>query len=217
MMHQRIVLFTGLLVFGLVGFFLAHHSTTLPAPVAFDVSQQPAMGRVDAPVHLVAFEDVKCVNCREFQEHVFPILKKEYIDTGKVLFTVVPLSFLEDSEMVSNAILTVYYHNPNRFFSYLERVEKAFAQENEGWDSEEGLLGYAAEVGGIDLPYLQASLQTRKYLPALRQNLSLAKKLMGQGVAIPSLYINGVAIPSWKWSRVNKYIEMCLDEVDKKS
>ena len=43
-----------------------------------------ALGRDDAPVTIVKYESLTCPYCRKFQLEVFPVLKREYIDTGKV-------------------------------------------------------------------------------------------------------------------------------------
>ena len=43
-----------------------------------------ALGRADAPVTLIKYMSLTCPHCRKFQADVFPVLKREYIDTGKV-------------------------------------------------------------------------------------------------------------------------------------
>src|SRR6266699_2891633 len=45
-----------------------------------------AIGRDDAPVTIVEFTDLQCPVCRRFHAETFPIIKKNYIDTGKVRF-----------------------------------------------------------------------------------------------------------------------------------
>lgn len=45
-----------------------------------------AIGRTDAPVTIIKYESLTCPFCRQFQLEVFPVLKREYIDTGKVRF-----------------------------------------------------------------------------------------------------------------------------------
>jgi protein-disulfide isomerase len=45
-----------------------------------------ALGRKDAPVTIVQYASMTCPYCRQFQLETFPVLKKEYIDTGKVRY-----------------------------------------------------------------------------------------------------------------------------------
>ena len=45
-----------------------------------------ALGRADAPVTIVKYASMTCPYCRQFQRETFPLLKREYIDTGKVRY-----------------------------------------------------------------------------------------------------------------------------------
>ena len=45
-----------------------------------------SLGNPDAPVTLVQYASLTCPYCKRFHEQVFPVLKREYIDTGKVRY-----------------------------------------------------------------------------------------------------------------------------------
>lgn len=45
-----------------------------------------ALGDKDAPVTVVEYSSFTCPHCATFHENVFPEIKKNYIDTGKVRF-----------------------------------------------------------------------------------------------------------------------------------
>jgi protein-disulfide isomerase len=53
---------------------------------AVGVSGRPSLGRQDAPVTLVKFSDYQCPFCKRHFSTVYPILKKDYIDTGKLRY-----------------------------------------------------------------------------------------------------------------------------------
>lgn len=44
------------------------------------------IGAEDAPINVMEFFSLGCPHCARFHAEVFPILKEEYIDTGKVRF-----------------------------------------------------------------------------------------------------------------------------------
>lgn len=45
-----------------------------------------AMGAENAPVTIVEYASMTCSHCADFTIHIFPEIKKRYIDTGKVRF-----------------------------------------------------------------------------------------------------------------------------------
>src|SRR5262249_25070646 len=50
------------------------------------ISGRPNLGREDAPVTLVEFSDYQCPFCKRHFSTVYPALKKDYIDTGKLRY-----------------------------------------------------------------------------------------------------------------------------------
>src|SRR5213080_3671878 len=55
-------------------------------PVRTSVADAPSLGRADAPVTLVEFSDYQCPFCGRFFATTLPVLKKDYIDTGKLRY-----------------------------------------------------------------------------------------------------------------------------------
>ena len=56
-----------------------------PAPNAF-IEKNYALGQADAPVTIVEFSDFQCFYCQKFTRETLPLIRKNYIDTGKVRF-----------------------------------------------------------------------------------------------------------------------------------
>ncbi len=59
------------------------------APVIQDIS----MGDPNAPIKMVEYASYTCPHCANFHADVFPELKANFIDTGKVYFTFRPVYF----------------------------------------------------------------------------------------------------------------------------
>jgi protein-disulfide isomerase len=57
-----------------------------PARADVDIMDVPRLGSPAAQLGIVEFSDYQCPFCRRFHVEVFPSLKKDYIDTGKVAF-----------------------------------------------------------------------------------------------------------------------------------
>lgn len=66
-----------------------------PTSAKISVDDDPVLGDKDAPVTLVEFSDYECPFCKRHFDQVYPSLKKDYIDTGKVkmVFRDYPLPF----------------------------------------------------------------------------------------------------------------------------
>lgn len=57
------------------------------APAAESPEIQPmVLGEPDAPVTMIEYASYTCPHCASFHEEVWPTLKEEYVDTGKVRF-----------------------------------------------------------------------------------------------------------------------------------
>lgn len=98
---NRNVLLAGLAVVAVAvgGFFMMNRgaSPELPgvaspaqAQTAGDIDtsivQEMALGDESAPITMVEYASYTCPHCRTFHKDVFPQLKADYIDTGKVRF-----------------------------------------------------------------------------------------------------------------------------------
>jgi protein-disulfide isomerase len=57
-----------------------------PSRTRVNVADAPALGRPDAPVTLVEFSDYQCPFCQQFFVATLQVLKRDYIDTGKVRY-----------------------------------------------------------------------------------------------------------------------------------
>lgn len=96
---------------------------------------EPALGSATAPLTMVEFTDYQCPYCRRFQAEVWPKLKRNYIDTGKLRYIArdLPLEF---------------------HAAAAPAAEAAHCADEQGkfWDMHAALLGGAADLtaGGID-------------------------------------------------------------------
>lgn len=57
-----------------------------PKAAMVTVKGRPTLGRAEAPVTMVEFSDYQCPFCRRFVVATLPLLKKHYIDTGKLRY-----------------------------------------------------------------------------------------------------------------------------------
>ncbi len=97
---NRNLLLAGLAVVAVAigGFFMMNRSTSPGVPDLGAAQAQTAsevdtsavlemtMGDADAPIEFIEYASFTCPHCQTFHKNVFPQLKADYIDTGKVKF-----------------------------------------------------------------------------------------------------------------------------------
>jgi protein-disulfide isomerase len=67
---------------GLAGMAL----TAAQPPATLSLVDAAMMGRADAPIVMIEYSDFHCPFCRKYTQEVLPQIKKDYVETGKLLY-----------------------------------------------------------------------------------------------------------------------------------
>lgn len=191
--------------------------TELPPSITINHNGQPTLGYPKAKVNVVVFEEPKCSNCRDYSEEIFPKIKQEFIDTNKITYTLIPVSFLPGSMPAAVALLCVYYSDPTYpndelFFSYLDYIYKHQPDELTDWATKEKLTEFAkATSPAIDLSKLQNCIQMETYRIRIEQNTAYGKELMGGAISTPSVYVNGIRAEELSYDSISELIKKALE------
>ena len=62
------------------------NSTDRNKALRFVTANDPTLGKKDAPIVMLEFSDFQCPFCGKFWRETLPQIKKDYVETGKVLF-----------------------------------------------------------------------------------------------------------------------------------
>lgn len=114
-----------------------------------------SIGSADAPITIMEFFDYQCGFCAKFNKTTFPLIKKQYIDTGKVRFIYRDYILSMHAMAGQAASLATCAQRQNKFH---EMHEVLFGNPE--------LLGQAKfqelaeKVPGIDMANLEACLQS---------------------------------------------------------
>ena len=178
----------------------------LPTAVNINTTHQPTLGNVNAKVHIVVFEDLKCVNCARFHDQISQIIKPRYIDTGKAKYTVINLAFIEGSMPAANAALCLYQQNPRYFFDFVDTVYNNQPPETENWATIPTLMALASQIKGINQDQLASCLVLSPYTDTILHNLKIAQQTMSP-IATPAVYVNGVPVQPLTIEQLEKLIK----------
>ncbi len=89
-----------------------------------------SLGRADAPVTIIKYVSMTCPYCRQFQIETFPVLKRDYIDTGKVRFIMreFPIGFQSGA-----ATIALRCAAPDKYFELYDKLMR----QQKRWVSQE--------------------------------------------------------------------------------
>lgn len=182
-----------------------------PAPAATPAETQPEIlpdlfiGSETAPVTMIEYASFTCSHCAAFHKDVFPTLKSEYIDTGKVRF----------------AQRDVYFDDVGLWAGILARCapdDKFYAVAGVMFDSQKDWLGaktgdeLAANLrkigatAGMTNEQMDACWADQKKVESLvatfQQN-AVADKIQGT----PTFIINGETFQNAPWPEMKAKID----------
>ncbi len=153
-----------------------------------------ALGDPNAPVVMVEYSDFHCPFCRRYTEETMPLLKANYIDTGRVYYvfkdfpiaSLHPLAYRlhEAALCVGNVSGTEAYWQVHDLF--FEKVE-AF-QVNSIAEMDTAVLSQV-DLLGLPVAEIQDCLVDGRYAAEVQEYISEGQSLGVSGT--PSFFING--------------------------
>lgn len=94
-------------------------SQLIPAPEGSLAANPMVIGDPDAPLTIVEYGDLACGACARFHKEIFPRVKRDYIDTGKVKFEFREYPILENKHSYAGFYLarcTATTKGPEAYF-----------------------------------------------------------------------------------------------------
>jgi protein-disulfide isomerase len=144
-----------------------------------------SIGRADAPVTLIKYASLTCPFCKKFQAEVFPTLKREYIDRGKVRFIIREFPIGKTSGMATIALRCAPMDR------YLDLYGRYLAQQGQ-WVSQEVRIEPILKVAqgvGLTAAQFDSCRQNHGMIGALNQVKDRGRELGVIGT--PNFFING--------------------------
>jgi protein-disulfide isomerase len=151
------------------------------------------LGNPMAPLTLVEFADYQCPYCRRFHTSVFDDIKKNYVDTGKVLYIArdLPLPIHDHASGAANAARCA--GEQSQFWA-MRHVLIVNAQKLERDD----LIAYARDLH-LNMPAFTACVQQNKYEAAVQQDAADAE---GIGVTGTPTFLLGKTVKSGQFNGI---------------
>lgn len=151
--------------------------------VEVSVDDDAVIGDKDAPVTIIEFSDYECPFCGRHFDQVYPSIKKNYVDTGKVkmVFRDFPLSFHPSAQKAAEAAECVREKGGDA--AYWKMHDKLFS--NQETLSVANYEKWAKELGQD----ISDCLASGKYYDEVQKDLAQGSAAGVQGT--PAFFING--------------------------
>jgi protein-disulfide isomerase len=147
----------------------------------WDLSDEPFMGKADAPVTIIEYSDFECPFCKRAVDGGLKQVVEEYVDTGKakLYFRHYPLPFHSKAQAAAEA--TECANEQGKFW---EMHDKIF--ENQASLSRANLITWADELG---ITEMKECLDSGKYTDEVKNDMAEGQQGGVQGT--PAFFING--------------------------
>ena len=144
------------------------------------------MGNESAPIKMIEFASLTCGHCAKFHNEVFPKIKKDYIDSGKIFFTYQDFPL---DKFALKASVIARCSGKDKYFSFLKVLYKKQKDWTRSQDPFKSLLKIA-KLGGLKNDEIKVCVSNKSIEDGiLKKRLNSTKKF--EIKATPTIYING--------------------------
>lgn len=164
------------------------------------------LGKADAPVEVVEYASLSCPACRRFHDEVYPVLKKEYIDTGKVKF--VYHDFPTNTPGLAAAMIA-RCAGPER---HQGMIDMFFNTQSQWGRAEDPLLALTqvARMAGIGPGEVDTCLKNTELRDAINKKAESAYKELGVN-ATPTVFVAGKKLEESSLEALKQAIDKALN------
>jgi protein-disulfide isomerase len=164
---------------------------TVAAAVAKPVSLPDiAIGSEDAPITITEYSSMSCPHCAAFAQNVFPMLRSNYIDTGKVRF--VFREFPLDIKAAAASILARCIGKGDSE-KYLGAVEMLFKLQDQLMARTKDTLIYVGKQHGMTEDDVKTCEEDQAQFDKLNADQQYAVREV-KIAATPTFFVNGMRL-----------------------
>ncbi|MEK4567017.1 thioredoxin domain-containing protein [Alkalihalobacillus sp. FSL R5-0424] len=221
--NMKILIISTLFVIGslIVGVIFYQNSSSKEINgIEFDQSPkkegQPIKGDSEAPITITEFGDYKCPSCKAWDETVFPLLERDYINTGKVNLIYINTPFHgEESELAAMAGEYVWDNYSDTFWDFHSKIfeeQPAIESHDDPWITEDKLIDIAGiSSERIDQEALRTALQEQMYRDNILTDVSILNEYEIEKT--PTIMVENIKLENpFDYELLKQQIDALLEE-----
>jgi protein-disulfide isomerase len=149
-----------------------------------------ALGPANATVTIVEYASLTCPHCADFNRNIFPKIKSEYIDTGKVRY--VFREFPRDIKDAAGSMLArgIAGDDCGKYFAIIDAL---FRQQNEFLEKTTETLTWIGKQAGLSQQAVENCIGDQALLDKLTADRKFAIEVL-KVEGTPTFFINGEMI-----------------------
>lgn len=150
-----------------------------------------ALGSKDAPVTIIEYASMTCPHCAAFTTEVFPKLKSEYVDTGKVRFIFREFPLDQIALAASALARCVAKDDAQKYFAV---VDILFKQQNDLATDALGTINRVGKQAGFSEQMIKDCVQGD---PAIQKGILDVREHAYNKLKVnstPSFFVNGTLV-----------------------
>lgn len=167
------------------------------------------LGDANAPVEIVEYASLSCAHCRDFWKQDFPRLKADYIDTGKVKFTL--KDFPTDNDIAIAGIALARCKGEANYYPIVDDVFSA--QYDLMMAAREGAAGAKlVEIAGkhnVSPEELRACMSDKRIMDFINKTVEEGQKAGVRGT--PAVFLNGKSLDDHRYPALSAAIEQVIN------
>jgi protein-disulfide isomerase len=189
--HRRIAVAVLLAFAALSSAGAATAQSAIAAAVAKPVALPDiVIGSAKAPLTITEYASMSCPHCAAFGENVFPMLRTNFIDTGKVRF--VFREFPLDPKAAAASMLARCIAKDDSE-KYLDAVETLFRLQDQLIAQTKETLFFVGKMKGMSPEEVSGCVKDQAQLDRLATDQQYALKQLNV-VSTPTFFLNGVKL-----------------------
>ena len=159
-------------------------------------------GDADAPVAVIEYASLTCPHCATFANTIFPELKKEFIDTGKVKFIYRNYIF-NGADMAASTVARC------RDMETTQRLMKVFFSRQREWSGAQDRNGALASLvrrsANMSRSEFDRCASDREQMANLTKMTKSARDF--NVISTPTIFVDGVSVDDYRWENLKVVLD----------
>ncbi len=182
-------------------------------PIGLQIGDDVILGDPDAPVTIIEFSDYQCPFCGKFFQEAEPLIRKNYVETGKAKMVLKDLAFL-GPESKAAAQAAECAKDQSKYWQYHDALFEAEIKDNKenNGNLDRNLFEKIASDLKMNTKEFLSCFDSKKYANEVENDIKEAQSAM-ERTSTPTIFINDKMIQgAYPYATFSQAIDEALNK-----